>query len=1319
MQSRSTITFLTIRTEGALLPPDLLRRIQEGDKSLPGLTPDAYHLPAGTKLNEATSNAWNTLLGSWAAFKTGRAALPKDDPGTTLTREKWLLQLFQELNYGRLQTSKALELEGKSYPISHAWGSCPIHLVGCNVDLDKRTAGVAGAARNSPHSLVQELLNRSGDHLWGFVSNGLTLRILRDSASITRQAFVEFDLEAMMDGEVYADFVLLWMLLHQSRIEGDKPETCFLEQWSKKASEDGTRALEFLRDGVEQAISALGSGFLSHKANKELHSSLKQGQLTTQDYYRQLLRLVYRLLFIFVAEDRNLLFIPDASEEAKKRYHHYSTKLLRERAEGRRTRHSDLYEGLKLVMKILGDNGEPALGLPALGSFLFSDKATESLNTCQLSNQDLLKAIHALAFTTLQGTRRAVDYKNLGSEELGSVYESLLELYPDVNVDAGTFQLNEVAGNERKTTGSYYTPSSLINLLLDSALNPVLDNAIRGKSRDDAEKAILNLKVVDPACGSGHFLIGAARRIARQLATIRTGDDEPTPKDTRHALRDVIQNCIYGVDINEMAVELCKVALWMEAIEPGKPLNFLDHRIRRGNSILGAPSTFYTLGIPVTAYKRDNVPKDVQGVLKTLTPSKVTEWRSQDHLIQPSISLPSLPFTEETLAEVHQKMNAYHKWRQEDNVKKWTLFADYWLSPWFIEPEFNKPSPDMNGLSVIAQHIEQTPFEVLVSLPDVSPVYEQLKKVSENNKFFHWWLEFPEVFFHRDGLPNLAGGFDVILGNPPWEKFTISDEEWFASREPAIGRIKGKAQRDKLIKQLKTTASNLFEAYREAQNDVQKLTRVLTRDSGLYPITGFKELNTYHLFTELAERLVQSQGRVGLIVKTGIGSAENCLPLFRKLTDGKQLVSLFDFVNKKPLFPSVQTVERFSLITFTGNAGHEKPMQFATLCTEPSDLNKQDRQYSLTTEDISLMSPTNSACPLLKSNTCVNIMRRIYRTFPVLNNTDSEKPSSYWNVEYVRIFDMATDSGEFKRLEEFEDEGFHPDTKRIVRTQQDEYLPLYEGKYIYLFDHRYGSFETVPVSKKYGRKAEAPSPTSEQFMNPEYEILPRYWFPKILWENRVKQRNLRSDFHFLFRDVGGVYPDLRTAISAVCPASPAGDKAPTLTIPTTGDRASDVRKLLALVGLFNSIPFDYIVRNKLFSKSLKFNTLGQIPLPPPGQVVINDEESNKYEAALLRSSLALTYTTWSLKPLGDALGVAQPFLFSVAKRFQLMRQIDALSAYFYGLSRDEFTYILSTFETLRNSEVKEYGEYKTATDALRYFELIEQGCELPRIEIQI
>ena len=603
MRLRSQDLFPTILTEGGLLPPDLLQRIAAGDREVEGLRPEDYHLAEGERVNEAVTRAWNRLVGAWTGFRTILEKSPPGDPATTPTREKWLLILFQELGYGRLPIARAAELDGDSFPISHTWNAVPIHLVGARVDLDTKARGVAGAARSSPHGLVQSFLNRSQHHDWGFVSNGLRLRILRDSARLTRQAFVEFDLEAMMEGQAHSDFVVLWLLCHESRVEGERPSEFWLERWSKTAERQGTRALDALRDGVQRAIEFLGQGFLAHPGNRALRERLRSGGLPDQEFYRQLLRLAYRLLFLFVAEDRGLIHSPDASPTARARYERfYSTHRLRQMAGRLRgTKHSDLYRTLRVVAEKLDDDaGCKALGLYCLGGFLWSRGAVADLHSSELANLDFLDAIRALASTAQGRNLRAVDYKNLGSEELGSIYESLLELRPRLNLDTATVSLAVEGGHERKTTGSYYTPTSLIKCLLDSALAPVLAEAARSKN---PEQAILALKVCDPACGSGHFLIAASHRIARQLAALRTGDEEASPAALKTALRDVIGHCIYGVDANPMAAELCKVSLWMEALEPGKPLSFLEHRIVVGNSLLGATPEAIARGIPDDAFQ--------------------------------------------------------------------------------------------------------------------------------------------------------------------------------------------------------------------------------------------------------------------------------------------------------------------------------------------------------------------------------------------------------------------------------------------------------------------------------------------------------------------------------------------------------------------------------------------------------------------------------------------------------------------------------------------------------------------------------------------
>jgi hypothetical protein len=790
MSARTLGAFSTIRTEGALLPTDILVRVASGDQGLGGLEPASYHLSPGEKIGEATNRAWNRLQAAWANFQAARLKLPVTDSGTSATRERWLLPLFQLLDYGRLQTVKAEEIGGKSYSISHAWQQTPIHLVGCNVDLDYRIQTAAGGMRSSPHSLLQELLNRSDRHLWGIVSNGLILRLLRDNISLTRQAYVEFDLEAMMSGEAYPDFVLLWLLLHQSRFEAERPDLCQLEKWSRAARTEGVRILEGLRDGVQKAIEHLGQGFLAHPSNATLREKLRSGALDKQDYYRQLLRLVYRLLFLFVAEDRDLLLAPTADPAAQKRYReHYATTRLRRLATTRAgSRHHDLYCGLRLVMDKLSGDGCLDLALPALGSFLFSPRALPDLNSCEISNLHLLEAIRSLAVTQTGQSRRVVDYKNLGAEELGSVYESLLELHPDLNAEAASFELKVAAGSERKTTGSYYTPTVLIDCILDAALEPVVE---RARQEPDREAAILKLRVVDPACGSGHFLIAAAHRLAKRLAAVRTGEDEPTPDATRTALRDVIGRCIYGVDVNPMAVELCKVGLWMEALEPGKPLSFLEHRIRPGNSLIGATPALLAAGIPDEAFEpADGDDKKVCKRYRELNRQErlgrqslfdetLQPWDRLGNLAEGLMNLDNL--SDETIGGVREKERLF-----EETVRSaGYLYGKFWADSWCAALAWRKtnhlPYPITEE---VFRRIERNPYSV------DSWLREEVERLASPDAFhfFHWHLAFPEVFHvDRDsaGPAGWSGGFDVVIGNPPWvrQEFLKSAKRLFVGFE--------------------------------------------------------------------------------------------------------------------------------------------------------------------------------------------------------------------------------------------------------------------------------------------------------------------------------------------------------------------------------------------------------------------------------------------------------------------------------------------------------------------------------------------------------
>ncbi len=1321
-----TNIFTTIRTEGALLPADLLQRIVDG--KVDGLTPESYHY-SGERLNEIINRAWNTLQGAWSNFKSAQEMLPKSDPGTTITRERWLLPLFRELDYGRLPTAPAVEIDGRSYPISHGWGNVPIHLVGVNVDLDRRSPGVTGAATASPHSLLQIYLNRSSDNLWGFVSNGHKLRILRDNATLTRQAYVEFDLQAMMEGEVYSDFVLLWLLCHQSRVEGDKPADCWLERWMKNAEQQGTRALDQLRDGVEQAITALGLGFIEHPSNTALRDVLTNGTLDKQDYYRQLLRIVYRLLFLFTAEDRELLLDPQADETARERYlKFYSTARLRRIAERLKgTRHADLWESLRLVMNLLSGENSPRLkgeglgvrmGLVPLGSYLFRPDAVRDVINCHLSNQHLLDAIRALSLTYDDQARvyRTVDYRNLGPEELGSIYESLLELHPIINIPARGFALATAGGNERKTTGSYYTPTSLINALLDSALDPVLNEALNPhqpppRAGEATEQRILALKICDPACGSGHFLIAAAHRIAKALAFVRTGEEEPTPAAIQEAKRDVIGHCIYGVDINPMAVELCKVNLWMEALEPGKPLSFLDHRILVGNSLLGTTPRLMANGIPDEAF--NPIEGDDKAVVSSAKKqnrkerqARETGQRSMFEIIAPPADYHHLAaevrgleaLDDDTLTGIQQKEQRYRELANDPEYQKARGLADAWCAA-FVWHKTDSPLQTVGeGQGVRLLPMTDLTYQLLTRQP-FDDRFEDMRaytaRLADQYQFFHWHVAFPDVFSVPDDLTTAEneqtgwnGGFDCVLGNPPWDQVQLDDREFFAISAPEIAAANTMATRKKLIKELEEKSPELYKEYLDAIRLTEGIQHFI-HASNRYPLTSYGRLNTSSLFAE-AVRLIQSPfSKVGLILPSGIATDSFNQFFFQDLMRQKALESLLSFFEIRLMFIDTDSRNPFCLFTLTGsNQPASEGASFVFFARSMDEIKDADRRFMLTASDILLLNPNTQTCPVFQSRRDAELTKKIYSSIPILAN----EPEQYdpWGANFKLMYMMNTDSYLF--LEANNLLAYSSQLIGNIYLKNNEmYLPLYEGKMLYQFDHRFGTYEGTTIrDMSYSEKRHS-----------DHYPTPRYWVS----QQNVEERLIDWNYEWLvgYRGITNTASE-RSNIFAILPRIAMGNSAPVLPL-----NNAEAETVIAFVSNMNSFVLDYVSRQKIGGNNLNVFIVKQFAVLPP----------HTYTPTLLDfivpRVLELSYTAWDLQPFAQDVGYnGAPFIWDEERRFVMRCELDALYFHLYHIAREDVDYIMDTFPIVRRKDESAYGEYRTKRVIL---EMYDQMAQLPKIEV--
>lgn len=1307
---------------GGLVPPALFGRIQAGELN-DGLSATSYHLTGRETIRDAVNRSWAYLRGRWEDWRQAEHR-PGDQTGTGMARSMWLSKLFEQLGYGQLQPTRgALQVDDTDFPVSHTWQHVPIHLLGSGVDLDHRNPGVVGAAR-APQAMVQDLLNRSEEHLWAFVSNGLRLRVLRDSTSLAGSAYIEFDLEEIFDGLLFDEFLLLWQVCHVSRVEkrggiDASANDCWLEAWRDDVRASGTRALRELRFGVKDALEALGSGFLTHPDNTTLRAALRDGVLSREDYHRALLRLVYRLLFLSVVEERGLLHPENTDPVIKQRYADYFSvgrlrRLSRIRSGGP---HADLWESLRLVLGALGGKGLDALGLPALaGLFDPADKPIDGstgtqdvLGQAALANQDLLSAMYALGWIRFQGERiQPVDYRNLDAEELGSIYEQLLELVPRVDLDASEFTLESVAGNERKTTGSYYTPSSLVSALLDSTLDPLLTEARKkATNAQEWETNLLALTVCDPACGSGHFLVAAARRIARELAEARSGEDEPTPKEIQHALRDVVGHCIYGVDVNPMAAELAKVSLWLEAIQPGKALGFLDPRIRVGNSLLGTTPALVAQGIPDDAFKalegddktlvrelkkRNKVERTGHGTLQfsTVSGSNVELAEHRDPLLQ----------LRDDADEVRSQAKQWTDYATGDDLLiRQRIQADAWCAAFVWK--LSKGCPEV-PTSVM---VENARSEVDMIPPDTR---SEIDRLAEQYKFFHWHLEFPEIFPVPNDGPigpeGWNGGFSCLLGNPPWERVKLQDQEFFAARDPEIATAPNKAARKKLINALldgdSPSGKALHTAYLEAKRQAEGESHLL-RATGRFTLTGRGDVNTYAVFAETFRTVTGPQGRAGIIVPTGIATDATTQYFFKELVSSHTLVSLYDFENEEKVFPSVHHSFRFCLLTGSGRSAPQEKIWLAFRLRQPDQV--QERRFVLTPEEILLLNPNTGTCPVFRGRRDMEITLGIYKRVPVLarENVPNNKDNP-WGISLTTMFHMSGDSHLFQTREKLEANGWILDGN--VFTKGDErMLPLYEAKLLHHYDHRWAT---------YGSESEVHDLTVEDKQEPDTLVMPRYWVPEndvptdrkdskgnTIYEAGVATRLTNQDWarEWLlgWRDICRV-SDERTMINSILPRAAAGHPFPNILF-------EQPQQALLLSAQLSSFVFDYVTRQKIGGTHLTYSYVMQLPVLTPKQV-------GSYQEFCISRHLELTYTAQDMTPFARDFGdTGSPFVWDEERRALLRAELDTLFFRLYGIDRDDVDYIMEMFPVVKRRDMAKHNEYRTKRLILEIYDRMAEA----------
>lgn len=765
------MNYPSIRIEGAIISPELFDRLDE----LSGQKPSDFGLSGSITVKDEIARAWADAQDYWRIFRRKLDTLPENSFATTETRNLWISPLLSLLGYQLEYQQRGPELNAKAYPISHRAANranTPVHVVGYRdqAGLDRKPER-SGGPRMSAHALVQEYLNLS-DQLYGVVTNGRLVRLLRDSSRLVKLTYLEFDLDRIFNDGLFADFAVLYRFLHASRlpVTPDAAPESLIERYHQNSVESGARIRNGLSRAVETAIRSFANGLLAHPKNEALRAAIQSDSLKADLFYQHLLRLIYRLLFLLVIEERNLVY--PLSPSAAKRdlyYRYYSLQRLRRLAEKRHLadpRKDDAWLAVMACFRLFEAGGPgPKVGIAPLAGDLFRPDAIGSFRDCQLDNATVLGCLRSLSLYQNPDTGQTirVNYAALNVEEFGSVYEGLLEFEPVFLRTGARVEFAFAQGEERAATGSHYTPDDLVQPLIKHSLDYLIAQKLKEK---DKAAALLSLRVTDIACGSGHILLAAARRIATELAVVRTGEEQPSPGAFRAAIRDVIRECIYGVDLNPLAVELCKVALWLEAHSPGEPLNFLDHHIKCGNAIVGfARQEEMERGVPdeafatvvgddkdvAASFRRKNKTEREDFARGQKKVNLAPELKAQlDAILSRWREISNLP--EHNPAEIETKKGRYEAFTQGKDAWLLQQIACIPIAQFYL--------PKTAATKV--QLITDEEFRAFLDghRTPQGQATAAAWALADRKKFFHWFLHFPDII--------ARGGFDCILGNPPY-----------------------------------------------------------------------------------------------------------------------------------------------------------------------------------------------------------------------------------------------------------------------------------------------------------------------------------------------------------------------------------------------------------------------------------------------------------------------------------------------------------------------------------------------------------------------
>ncbi len=1248
--------------------------------------------------------------------------------------EKWLIPLFSQFGYELEEfelKKKDIDEDDplKNFKISHqSKGHVNpfFQFVGENENFKDKIK--TNPQSHPHHNICQQFINLNPEFKWLFLSNGRLLRILTKYYHTYSTGYVQFDLENIFSNRDKKEFNTLYAIIHQSRfVETPKEKAYLIELFQKQSASEGVKIGDSLRYSVEKAIQLLGNSLIQQ--NPEFLDEILEmrGDLSEflSEFYAELLRIIYRIIFILYAEKRKMLPVDKGIY-----LEHFSLSSMRKLAEKQLSveKSRDLWEKLFTTFKLI-KKGNYLLEVNSFNGSLFKNKILPIIKGKNLSitNDILIRIIRLITTFKDANIRQKINF-SIKEEEIGSIYESLLDFRPHLTSNKEFKLISQTA--ERKSTGSYYTPRSLIDILIRTTLQPLVEDRLK-EAGNDIEKrtqAILDLKVCDPACGGGTFLLSAMDFLGKKLAEIKAGISNPLKDDLRKARREVLQHCIYGVDKNPLAVELAKISLWLRACVKDKPLNFLDNHIRCGNSLIGLgqkieineinPNAFEAIsGNKATGIEPENkrlrskareiIIKEIKERYQQGKPTLITSFFTErvtadicSAKFQEIVDLPEIDSD-----NIDQKEKMYNKLRKNEKYQQALNEANIWVSTFFwpFESEVQGEIPRFTTIEQLREKIQD---------PELKKLMKKITKITNDNQFFHWYIEFPEVFSSE------RGGFDCILTNPPWETLDLREMEFFIS-EKEIKNAPKQSKRRSLIKNLKSSKPLLYENYKDAFVKIYKTNHFL-KTSGFFNLTSGGHINTFSVFSERCWRLLNQEGKCGMVLPTGVVMNYYMQEFFKKLIQTNSIICMFDFINTKKIF-NIHSSFRFCLLGLSGGSleriipmtfYRENPIEIQNLLAsthlDKNIIKKLPMNHYLIPfikDDFKSMNPNTETCLSVRNRNDLILLRKLYNEGNILikRNLKTEKiVENIWNVKLKRLFDSSGDSKIFKNIIELRNLNYSPQDKRSlggcwIKKNNEILLPLYEGRMIWLYDHRYNSVEFAEKGLK--RKAKSRKTTLQEYQNVYYWAIPNYWVQKKEIEKKLK-KNENKNWFLIYRLITGTTNE-RTFIISIVPLSGIARNTPRI---ITKRSPEDLCLLYANLA---SMVLDFICRLKLSSNALTHFVIEQLPVLSP------EKFNQKLKNMIINNVLKLTYNSYSLQNFAIDVGYnGEPFKWDAEERMILQTELDAIYAHLYNISKDDLIYILETFPLKKKKDIKEFNEYKTKRLVLEAYDKFSKQKEL-------